>query len=45
MATGIWELTDAVWQETELLLWKPSAAWFSINARKWLRSASCRWSF
>jgi hypothetical protein len=32
MATGRWELTDAVWQETDLLLWKPPAAWFSINA-------------
>ncbi|MFV0131633.1 DUF402 domain-containing protein [Streptomyces sp. HMX112] len=32
MATGTWELAHAVWQETELLLWKPPAAWFSINA-------------
>ncbi|MFF7369784.1 DUF402 domain-containing protein [Streptomyces tricolor] len=32
MATGVWELADAVWQETELLLWKPPAAWFSVNA-------------
>lgn len=32
MATGTWELTHAVWQETELLLWKPPTAWFSINA-------------
>lgn len=32
MATGRWELADAVWQETDLLLWKPPAAWFSINA-------------
>ncbi|MFD5662620.1 DUF402 domain-containing protein [Streptomyces hirsutus] len=24
--------TEAVWQETELLLWKPPAAWFSVNA-------------
>ncbi|MFF3343631.1 DUF402 domain-containing protein [Streptomyces flavidovirens] len=32
MATGVWELTCAVWQETELLLWKPPAAWFSVNA-------------
>ncbi|MFJ2938531.1 DUF402 domain-containing protein [Streptomyces sp. NPDC087219] len=32
MATGVWELADAVWQETDLLLWKPSAAWFSVNA-------------
>ncbi|OEJ22023.1 hypothetical protein AR457_39625 [Streptomyces agglomeratus] len=32
MATGTWELADAVWQETELLLWKPPTAWFSVNA-------------
>ncbi|MER8073072.1 DUF402 domain-containing protein [Streptomyces sp. NPDC094034] len=32
MASGRWELAAAVWQETDLLLWKPSAAWFSINA-------------
>ncbi|MER5204834.1 DUF402 domain-containing protein [Streptomyces sp. NPDC002825] len=32
MATGRWELAAAVWQETDLLLWKPPAAWFSINA-------------
>ncbi|MFE7647503.1 DUF402 domain-containing protein [Streptomyces phaeoluteigriseus] len=32
MATGTWELADAMWQETELLLWKPPAAWFSVNA-------------
>ncbi|GGS32325.1 DUF402 domain-containing protein [Streptomyces nojiriensis] len=32
MATGEWELADAVWQETDLLLWKPPAAWFSVNA-------------
>ncbi|MEU8622705.1 DUF402 domain-containing protein [Streptomyces sp. NPDC048623] len=32
MATGRWDLADAVWQETDLLLWKPPAAWFSINA-------------
>ncbi|MFJ3498844.1 DUF402 domain-containing protein [Streptomyces sp. NPDC086091] len=32
MATGVWELADAVWQETELLLWKPPTAWFSVNA-------------
>ncbi len=32
MATGVWELADAVWQETELLVWKPPAAWFSVNA-------------
>nr|MDT0518654.1 DUF402 domain-containing protein [Streptomyces sp. DSM 41633] len=32
MATGEWELAGAVWQETDLLLWKPPAAWFSANA-------------
>ncbi|MER7909800.1 DUF402 domain-containing protein [Streptomyces sp. NPDC096068] len=32
LATGEWELADAVWQETDLLLWKPPTAWFSINA-------------
>ncbi|MER8098136.1 DUF402 domain-containing protein [Streptomyces goshikiensis] len=32
MAAGEWELAPGVWQETELLLWKPPAAWFSINA-------------
>ncbi|MFF9870453.1 DUF402 domain-containing protein [Streptomyces sp. NPDC013953] len=32
MATGVWEVADAVWQDTELLLWKPPAAWFSVNA-------------
>ncbi|MGW5611491.1 hypothetical protein ACWEWI_36590 [Streptomyces sp. NPDC003753] len=32
MASGVWELGAAVWQETELLLWKPLAAWFSVNA-------------
>ncbi|CAL9627218.1 DUF402 domain-containing protein [Streptomyces sp. enrichment culture] len=32
MAIGVWELADAVWQETELLVWKPPAAWFSVNA-------------
>ncbi|MCM2416661.1 DUF402 domain-containing protein [Streptomyces sp. RKAG293] len=32
MASGEWELAAGVWQETELLLWKPPAAWFSINA-------------
>ncbi|MFJ7591758.1 DUF402 domain-containing protein [Streptomyces sp. NPDC097617] len=32
MATGAWELAAAVWQETDLLLWKPPAAWFSVNA-------------
>ncbi|WP_251017821.1 hypothetical protein [Streptomyces sp. ISL-1] len=32
MATGEWELAPGRWQDTELLLWKPPAAWFSINA-------------
>ncbi|WP_235990919.1 hypothetical protein [Streptomyces ureilyticus] len=32
MATGEWKLAPGVWQETELLLWKPPTAWFSINA-------------
>ncbi|MEV8312252.1 hypothetical protein AB0P36_34400 [Streptomyces flavidovirens] len=29
MAAGEWELAPGVWQETELLLWKPPGAWFS----------------
>ncbi|MFE4453088.1 DUF402 domain-containing protein [Streptomyces sp. NPDC056796] len=32
MASGEWERAPDVWQETELLLWKPPTAWFSINA-------------
>ncbi|WP_405444723.1 DUF402 domain-containing protein [Streptomyces achromogenes] len=32
LATGTWELADAVWEETELLLWKQPGAWFSVNA-------------
>jgi hypothetical protein len=32
MATGEWELVPGLWQDTELLLWKPPAAWFSVNA-------------
>ncbi|MER5500111.1 MULTISPECIES: DUF402 domain-containing protein [unclassified Streptomyces] len=32
MAAGRWELGAATWQETDLLLWKPPAAWFSVNA-------------
>ncbi|MFI5998551.1 DUF402 domain-containing protein [Streptomyces sp. NPDC051362] len=32
MASGRWELVGAVWQETDLLLWKPPTSWFSINA-------------
>ncbi|MFJ9080522.1 DUF402 domain-containing protein [Streptomyces sp. NPDC102278] len=32
MAASRWELAGAVWQETDLLLWKPPTAGFSINA-------------
>ncbi|WP_257232541.1 DUF402 domain-containing protein [Streptomyces sp. Rer75] len=32
MAAGEWELASAVWQETALMLWKPPAAWFGVNA-------------
>jgi hypothetical protein len=32
MAAGRWELAPAVWQDTDLLLWKPPTDWFSINA-------------
>ncbi|MFJ5811607.1 DUF402 domain-containing protein [Streptomyces sp. NPDC093093] len=32
MAAGRWELAGGVWQEADLLLWKPPLAWFSINA-------------
>ncbi len=32
MAHIAWALEPGAWQETELLLWKPPAAWFSINA-------------
>ncbi|MFC9652728.1 DUF402 domain-containing protein [Streptomyces sp. NPDC056937] len=32
MASGRWELAATVWQETDLLLWKPPTAWFSVNA-------------
>lgn len=32
MATGEWELAAGVWQETDLLLWKPPTSWFSVNA-------------
>ncbi|MFE0379303.1 DUF402 domain-containing protein [Streptomyces inhibens] len=32
MATGEWDLADSMWQETELRLWKPPGAWFSVNA-------------
>ncbi|MFD5099172.1 hypothetical protein [Streptomyces albidochromogenes] len=32
MAAGRWERADAAWQESDLLLWKPSAAWFGVDA-------------
>lgn len=32
MATGEWQLVPGAWQDTEVLLWKPPQAWFSINA-------------
>ncbi|MFF0201263.1 DUF402 domain-containing protein [Streptomyces sp. NPDC005017] len=32
MSKGQWQLAYGVWQETELLLWKPASAWFSVNA-------------
>lgn len=32
LASGEWDLAPARWQETELLLWKPPEAWFSVNA-------------
>ncbi|MDX2647694.1 DUF402 domain-containing protein [Streptomyces sp. PA03-1a] len=32
LATGRWELTPGRWQETELRMWKPPTAWFSVNA-------------
>jgi len=32
MAAGRWQMAPAVWQDTDLLLWKPPADWFSINA-------------
>ncbi|MYR86285.1 DUF402 domain-containing protein [Streptomyces sp. SID685] len=32
MATGEGELAAGMWQETDLLLWKPPTSWFSINA-------------
>jgi hypothetical protein len=32
MATGEWELAPGLWQDTELLLWKPAGEWFSVNA-------------
>ncbi|MFB7512645.1 DUF402 domain-containing protein [Streptomyces sp. NPDC056144] len=32
LATGDWELAADHWQDTEILLWKPPEAWFSVNA-------------
>ncbi|MGW8635044.1 hypothetical protein [Streptomyces sp. NPDC055793] len=32
MVTGEWELAGAMWQETNLVLWKPPMSWFSVNA-------------
>ncbi|MFB9586571.1 DUF402 domain-containing protein [Streptomyces goshikiensis] len=32
LASGRWDLAVGVWEETDLLLWKPPVAWFSINA-------------
>ncbi|MFF2186292.1 DUF402 domain-containing protein [Streptomyces sp. NPDC058155] len=32
MAMEEWEFAPGRWQDTELLLWKPPTAWFSINA-------------
>ncbi|MFE5207735.1 DUF402 domain-containing protein [Streptomyces sp. NPDC056600] len=32
MAADTWELTAATWQQTEVLLWRPQHAWFSVNA-------------
>jgi hypothetical protein len=32
LRTGTWELVSGTWQDTELLLWKPPAQWFSVNA-------------
>ncbi|MFF3315866.1 hypothetical protein ACFYV5_10185 [Streptomyces sp. NPDC003035] len=32
MAAGEWDLEDGVWQERELLMWKPPGEWSSINA-------------
>jgi hypothetical protein len=33
MATGEWELVPGLWQDTELLLWKPAGEWFSTLRR------------
>ncbi|WP_176709911.1 hypothetical protein [Streptomyces sp. Wb2n-11] len=32
-APGDWEPAPGRWQETELLLWKPLAAWFGVCHR------------
>ncbi|MFF2012682.1 DUF402 domain-containing protein [Streptomyces sp. NPDC058195] len=32
LAAGEWELMPEAWQKTEMLLWKPPAVWFSVNA-------------
>ncbi|MFE4016612.1 DUF402 domain-containing protein [Streptomyces sp. NPDC059101] len=32
MAAGEWGLMPGQWQETELRMWKPPGAWFSVNA-------------
>ncbi len=32
LATGEWDLSPGSWQDTELLLWRPPATWFSIYA-------------
>ncbi|NML52664.1 DUF402 domain-containing protein [Streptomyces sp. R302] len=32
LAAGDWQLTEACWHDTELLLWKPPEAWYSVNA-------------
>ncbi|MGW1433345.1 DUF402 domain-containing protein [Streptomyces sp. NPDC002431] len=32
LVEGEWALVPGVWRDTELLLWKPPTAWFSVNA-------------
>ncbi|SEM68287.1 DUF402 domain-containing protein [Streptacidiphilus jiangxiensis] len=32
LAAGSWELAPWHWQQTVLLMWKPPAAWYSVNA-------------
>lgn len=32
LGSGRWELTRGRWRETELRMWKPPTAWFSVNA-------------